>query len=160
MKQDNHWTITALGTFSNAEYTNNPLAQVNYNGMDAATNEMLNTFANPVTGEKRPLRVVADGMKVGSTPQAAVMLSVKYNINYWFFEESKRTTAKTITIVNAETGNSKSYQLASSSGIRVEDGDEVVHGQQLNEGALNPHDILRIVKVLRQKAVYTFRRFL
>ena len=83
---DNHWTITALGTFSNAEYTNNPLAQVNYNGMDAATNEMLNTFANPVTGEKRPLRVVADGMKVGSTPQAAVMLSVKYNINYWFFE--------------------------------------------------------------------------
>ena len=83
---DNHWTITALGTFSNAEYTNNPLAQVNYNGMDAATNAMLNTFANPVTGEKRPLRVVADGMKVGSTPQAAVMLSVKYNINYWFFE--------------------------------------------------------------------------
>ena len=60
-------------------------------------------------------------------------------------EESKRTTAKTITIVNAETGNSKSYQLASSSGIRVEDGDEVVQGQQLNEGALNPHDILRIL---------------
>ena len=60
-------------------------------------------------------------------------------------EESKRTTAKTITIVNAETGNSKSYQLASSSGIRVEDGDQVVQGQQLNEGALNPHDILRIL---------------
>ncbi|MDO5548914.1 MAG: DNA-directed RNA polymerase subunit beta' [Eubacteriales bacterium] len=60
-------------------------------------------------------------------------------------EESKRTTAKTITIVNGETGNSKSYQLASSSGIRVEEGDEVVQGQQLNEGALNPHDILRIL---------------
>ena len=60
-------------------------------------------------------------------------------------EESKRTTAKTITIVNAETGNSKSYQLASSSGIRVEDGDQVAQGDQLNEGALNPHDILRIL---------------
>jgi DNA-directed RNA polymerase subunit beta' len=60
-------------------------------------------------------------------------------------EESKRTTAKTITIVNGETGSSKSYQLASSSGIRVEDGEEVVQGQQLNEGALNPHDILRIL---------------
>ncbi|MGM9623429.1 MAG: DNA-directed RNA polymerase subunit beta', partial [Butyricicoccus porcorum] len=52
---------------------------------------------------------------------------------------------KTITIVNAETGNSKSYQLASSSGIRVEDGDQVAQGDQLNEGALNPHDILRIL---------------
>lgn len=83
---DNHWTITALGTVSNAEYTNNPLAQVNYNGMSAATNAQLNTFANPVTGEKMPLRVIADGMKVGSTPQAAAMLSVKYNIRYWFFE--------------------------------------------------------------------------
>ncbi|MGN1015022.1 MAG: DNA-directed RNA polymerase subunit beta' [Butyricicoccus sp.] len=60
-------------------------------------------------------------------------------------EESKRTTVKTINIVNGETGESKSYQLASSSGIRVEDGDEVVQGQQLNEGALNPHDILRIL---------------
>ena len=60
-------------------------------------------------------------------------------------EESKRTTVKTVNIVNGETGESKSYQLASSSGIRVEDGEEVTQGQQLNEGALNPHDILRIL---------------
>ena len=60
-------------------------------------------------------------------------------------EESKRTTVKTVNVVNGETGESKSYQLASSSGIRVEDGQEVEQGQQLNEGALNPHDILRIL---------------
>ncbi|HIV67308.1 MAG TPA: DNA-directed RNA polymerase subunit beta', partial [Candidatus Butyricicoccus stercorigallinarum] len=60
-------------------------------------------------------------------------------------EESKRTTVKTVNIVNGKTGESKSYQLASSSGIRVSDGDEVEQGQQLNEGALNPHDILRIL---------------
>ncbi len=60
-------------------------------------------------------------------------------------EDTKRTTARTINITNQETGETKSYQLASSSGIRVEAGDVVVQGQQLNEGALNPHDILRIL---------------
>ncbi|MGE4548526.1 MAG: DNA-directed RNA polymerase subunit beta' [Intestinibacillus sp.] len=60
-------------------------------------------------------------------------------------EESKRTTVKTVNITNRETGEMKSYQLASSSGIRVEDGQEVRQGEQLNEGARNPHDILRIL---------------
>ncbi|MDO4175307.1 MAG: DNA-directed RNA polymerase subunit beta', partial [Eubacteriales bacterium] len=60
-------------------------------------------------------------------------------------EQNKRTTVKTVNIVNAQTGETKSYQLASSSGIRVEDGDEIEQGHQLNEGALNPHDILRIL---------------
>ena len=60
-------------------------------------------------------------------------------------EESKRTTLKTVNIVNPENGDIRSYQLASSSGIRVEDGQTVKQGEQLNEGALNPHDILRIL---------------
>ena len=37
-------------------------------------------------------------------------------------EESKRTTVKTVNIVNPQTGDMRSYQLASSSGIRVTDG--------------------------------------
>ncbi len=60
-------------------------------------------------------------------------------------EESKRTTVRTVNIVNQQTGETKSYQLASSSGIRVHDGDVIPQGFQLNEGALNPHDILRIL---------------
>lgn len=59
-------------------------------------------------------------------------------------EESKRTTLKTVNIVNTETGDTRSYQLASSSGIRVEDGQYVEQGEQLNDGALSPHDILRV----------------
>ncbi len=59
-------------------------------------------------------------------------------------EESKRTTLKTINIINTESGDTRAYQLASSSGIRVEDGQYVEQGEQLNEGALNPHDILRV----------------
>ena len=60
-------------------------------------------------------------------------------------EESKRTTVKTVNIVNPQTGDMRSYQLASSSGIRVTDGQEVPQGFQLNESSLNPHDILRIL---------------
>ena len=68
-------------------------------------------------------------------------------------EESKRTTVETVNIVNAETGDMRSYQLASSSGIRVTDGQEVEQGFQLNEGSLNPHDILR---VLDPRAVHDY----
>jgi len=68
-------------------------------------------------------------------------------------EESKRTTVKTVNITNRETGEIRTYQLASSSGIRVEDGQEVAQGTILNEGALNPHDILR---VLDPRAVHDY----
>ncbi len=68
-------------------------------------------------------------------------------------EESKRTTLKTINITNTETGEMYSYQLASSSGIRVEDGQQVQQGDQLNEGALSPHDILH---VLDPRAVHDY----
>ena len=60
-------------------------------------------------------------------------------------EESKRTTLKTVNITNPENGDIRTYQLASSSGIRVEDGQTVKQGEQLNEGSLSPHDILRIL---------------
>ena len=64
-------------------------------------------------------------------------------------EDSKRTTAKTINITDNTSGEQpKSYQLASSSGIRVENGDVIEKGTQLNNGALNPHDILRILNPL------------
>ena len=68
-------------------------------------------------------------------------------------EESTRTTLKTVNIINTETGDTRSYQLASSSGIRVEDGQTVEQGEQLNDGALNPHDILR---VLDPRAVHDY----
>ena len=74
--------------------------------------------------------------------KAATLAEISGIVN---IEESKRTTVKTVNIVNSETGDMRSYQLASSSGIRVTDGQEVEQGFQLNEGSLNPHDILRIL---------------
>ena len=60
------------------------------------------------------------------------------------FEESKRSTVKTINLTNHETGELKQYQLTTSSGIKVSEGQYVNKGDELCEGALNPQDILRI----------------
>lgn len=73
--------------------------------------------------------------------KVATLAEISGRVN---IEESKRTTLKTVNIVNTENGDTRSYQLASSSGIRVEDGQYVEQGEQLNDGALSPHDILRV----------------
>ncbi len=82
--------------------------------------------------------------------KAATLAEISGVVN---IEESKRTTVKTVNVVNPQTGDMRSYQLASSSGIRVTDGQEVPQGFQLNEGSLNPHDILR---VLDPRAVHDY----
>ena len=57
-------------------------------------------------------------------------------------EESRKSTMRTITVSNDETGESVSYQTVPANGIRVIDGQHVERGAELNEGALNPHDVL------------------
>lgn len=78
-------SVKLLGTISEAEYINNPYAQLNYEGMDAKTIKQLNVWKNPVTGAEMPLRVIADGIHLSGTPLAAVSLGVDYNVNGWFF---------------------------------------------------------------------------
>ena len=81
-----NFSLNLLGTYGEAKYTNNPLAQVNPEGSDARQIRELNTVKNPITDADDQLRVIANGMRVGGTPLAAVSLGAKYNINYWFFE--------------------------------------------------------------------------
>ena len=58
-------------------------------------------------------------------------------------EESKRATICNVSIV-ADDGEVVTYALPYSAGIRVKDGDMVKKGEQLTEGALSPHEVLRI----------------
>ena len=58
-------------------------------------------------------------------------------------EEAKRATLCNVTIT-ADDGEVVTYALPYSAGIRVKDGDQVVKGQELTDGALSPHDVLRI----------------
>lgn len=81
-----NFSVSLTGTYAEAKYINNPLAEVNYEGMNASTIKELNVWSNPVTGEQMPLRVIADGMRVSGTPLTAVSLGVAYNTNGWFFE--------------------------------------------------------------------------
>ena len=49
-----------------------------------------------------------------------------------------------IIVTNRETGESKEYLIPYGSRIKVADGAELEAGDELTEGSVNPHDILRI----------------
>ncbi len=49
-----------------------------------------------------------------------------------------------IIVTDNETGNSKTYLIPYGSRIKVQDGQELEIGDELTEGSVNPHDILKI----------------
>jgi DNA-directed RNA polymerase subunit beta' len=58
-------------------------------------------------------------------------------------EESKRSTICNVTIT-AQDGEVVTYALPYSAGLRIKNGDFVKKGDQLTDGALSPHEVLRI----------------
>jgi DNA-directed RNA polymerase subunit beta' len=59
-------------------------------------------------------------------------------------EEPKRAGQQSISITDNETGEVTLMAIPFGSKMRVTEGDVVEEGDELTEGALNPHDILRI----------------
>ncbi len=49
-----------------------------------------------------------------------------------------------VVVSNAETGETKAYLIPYGSRIKVQDGEEIAAGDELTEGSVNPHDILKI----------------
>lgn len=60
-------------------------------------------------------------------------------------KESKRRRE---VIVTAEDGDSRTYSIIYGSRIKVRNGDRIEAGDELTEGSVNPHDILRIKGIL------------
>ena len=60
-------------------------------------------------------------------------------------EETKKSSIIAITITNEADGETKAYQTPYSGAIRVKTGDTVKAGDRLTDGALNPHDVMRIL---------------
>jgi len=58
-------------------------------------------------------------------------------------DDSHRTALRNITIT-ADDGEVKQYQVPYSVGLKVEHGKRVRKGEPITDGALNPHDVLRI----------------
>ena len=58
-------------------------------------------------------------------------------------DDSHRTALRNIT-VTADDGEVKQYQVPYSVGLKVEHGKRVRKGEPITDGALNPHDVLRI----------------
>ena len=46
--------------------------------------------------------------------------------------------------VTSEDGETKAYLIPYGSRLKVKDGDRVEAGQELTEGSVNPHDLLRV----------------
>ncbi|HHT16249.1 MAG TPA: DNA-directed RNA polymerase subunit beta' [Papillibacter sp.] len=59
-------------------------------------------------------------------------------------EEARKNALLSITVTNPDDGEVKVYQ-APVAAVRVEPGNVVEKGDMLTEGALNPHDVLRIL---------------
>ena len=49
-----------------------------------------------------------------------------------------------VIVTNNETGESKAYLIPYGSRIKIQDGQELGAGDELTEGSVNPHDILKI----------------
>ncbi len=58
--------------------------------------------------------------------------------------ESKK---KRELIITSDDGTIKNYPIAYGSRLKVKDGDRVTAGDELTEGQINPHDLLRILGV-------------
>ena len=58
-------------------------------------------------------------------------------------DETHRTALRNIT-VTADDGEVKQYQVPYSVGLRVENGQRINKGDRITDGALSPHDVLRI----------------
>ena len=57
-------------------------------------------------------------------------------------DETHRTALRNITVSNNE--ETKIYQVPYSIGLRVENGQSIRKGDRITDGALSPHDVLRI----------------
>jgi DNA-directed RNA polymerase subunit beta' len=60
-------------------------------------------------------------------------------------EETRKNAIVAISVNNVENGETKVYQTPYSAGIRVRSGDRITAGDRLTDGALNPHDVMRIL---------------
>ena len=58
--------------------------------------------------------------------------------------EIRETKKKREVVVTSEEGQEKAYLIPYGSRIKVQDGEEIAAGDELTEGSVNPHDILKI----------------
>ncbi len=60
------------------------------------------------------------------------------------FDEIKKNAPRTIIVTNEKEGDVRNYPIPFGAVLKVREGDLVEAGSELTEGALNPHDVLRI----------------
>lgn len=85
-KITSNFSVNFMAAYGDAKYTNNPYAQINYEGLRTNEIQKLNACTNPVTNQAMAQQVIAEDMRVSGTPLTALSLGIEYNVNGWFFE--------------------------------------------------------------------------
>jgi len=105
-----------LGTISDAKYTNNPNAQLSYEGSDGELTKTINAFPNQVTGGNNQLQVFMKNVKMDSTPLTAASIGLSYNIKGWYFDANLNyydrvyvSASRYLRLSNSTEGGVQSY---------------------------------------------------
>jgi DNA-directed RNA polymerase subunit beta' len=69
----------------------------------------------------------------------AILSEISGTVRY---EEVKKN--RQVVVFNKETNEEKSYPITYGSRIRVTEGQEIEVGDEITEGSVNPHDILKV----------------
>ena len=69
----------------------------------------------------------------------------------------QRLRRREIVVITDDEGNSKAYPVSRDTRVKVTEGQIVANGEEITEGSVNPHDILRIQGV-RAVQDYMIRR--
>ena len=72
--------------------------------------------------------------------KAATLVEISGTVK---IEEGKRGAIRNVIVTDDQNGDTKTYPIAASIPLKVKTGDFVTKGQELTEGAFNPHDVLR-----------------
>ena len=107
---------------------------------------MQQPVASDLRSVSSALKIISDLERIGD--QAYDIAEIAKHLKYSEFagKVQLRDTKKKreVVITNDETGQSKAYLIPYGSRIKVLEGQELEAGDELTEGSVNPHDILKI----------------
>ncbi|MBR6748498.1 MAG: DNA-directed RNA polymerase subunit beta', partial [Clostridia bacterium] len=73
--------------------------------------------------------------------RVATLAEISGTVN---IEEIRRGTMRNVIVTNPVTNETRAYPIPAGLTLKVSEGDAILQGQELTEGALNPHDVLRV----------------
>ena len=127
IKEENHIFVRTVGAYAEQAYNNGSAKPKEYFHMFHSEDEAMMAYADGLIDMHDPIKVWKE-LEIDGVADV---------------DDSHKTALRNITIT-ADDGEVKQYQVPYSVGLKVEHGKRVKKGDPITDGALNPHDVLRI----------------